>query len=291
MGTSSCTDPKGCCWYLSWLLSCSVPSQCRVLHSWCSPGKGDGFLRCSKRMRRFYKVILCPQSSRCSSSEVPDFLLHDFTSWVASERGTGKRPEPCFVAQVKALHLQQQLPSSQVPARHRTRTDTSPEKGKPGHQPWGGDHEQQQGWAVGTGEPSKSRDNTSSGPALPQFPLQPFPCHGHFGFDLPSDPQAMGSELGWVPLPKTLPSATLPPPQNFARNFLKTPQGRRAEVQLRASLGAAPWCSLGRLQPHVGALPSAIHLPLGTARGGLFLKGMQLSQKPHFEVCFKALLS
>lgn len=175
-------------------------------------------------MRRFYKVILCPQSSRCSSSEAPDFLLHDFTSWVASERGTGKRPAPCFVAQVKALHLHQQLPSSQVPARHRTRTDASPEKGKPGHQPWGGDHEQQQGWAVGTGEPSESRDNTSSGPALPQFPLQPFPCHGHFGFDLPSVPQAMGSEPGWVPLPKTLPSATLPPPQSFARNFLKTPR-------------------------------------------------------------------
>ncbi|EOB08771.1 hypothetical protein Anapl_12654 [Anas platyrhynchos] len=78
---------------------------------------------------------------------VPDFLLHDFTSWVASERGMGKRPEPCFVAQVKALHLQQQLPSSHVPTRHRTRTDASLEKGKPGHQPWGGDHEQQQGRA------------------------------------------------------------------------------------------------------------------------------------------------
>lgn len=218
LGTSSCTDPKGCCWYLSWLLSCPTPSQCGVLHSWCSPGKGDVFLRCMKRMRRFYKVILCPQSSRCSSSEAPDFLLHDFTSWEASERGTGKRPEHCFVAQVKALH------------------------------------------------PS-------------------------FGFDLPSDPQAMGSEPGWVLLPKTLQAATLPSPQSFARKFLLNPQGRRAEVQLRASLGAAPWCSLGCLQPHVGALPSAIHLPLGTARGGLFLKGMQLSQKPHFEVCFKALLS
>lgn len=62
-------------------------------------------------------------------------------------------------------------------------------------------------------------------------------------------------------------------------------------MRLRASLGAAPWRSPGSLQPRVGALPSAIHLPLGTARRGLFLKGMRLSQKPHFEVCFKALLS
>lgn len=91
------------------------------------------------------------------------------------------------MAQAKALHLHQQLPGSQVPARHRTRRDTSPEKCKAGHQPWGGDHEQQQGRAVGMGEPSEAGEDTGSGPALPQFPLQPFPCHGHFGFDLPGD--------------------------------------------------------------------------------------------------------
>lgn len=109
---------------------------------------------------------------------------------------------------------------------------------------------------------------------LPQFPFQPFPCHGYSSSNLPDD--------------KSL------------------PKRRKAELQLHATReglrGAAAVTGSSRRQLlQAEMLPGLLEAPCGGPAlcnpfstwhhsEGLFLKGMQLSQKPNFEVWFKALL-